>query len=100
MGYSAAYNFAQQTDLETAVRWHLSANCYPPVPSFMIQPCVDAINAVLEDDYNQVVDLPDGVTYKNLSTAPAWAIIENYRLDGIVDGLNNKSFDFGDDWEE
>lgn len=100
MGYSQAYNIAQQTDLETTVHWHLTANCYPPVPNYMEQVCIDAIDAVLDDDYNRQIDLPDGVTYHNLSTAPAHAIVENFRLDGIIDGINNKSWDFGEDWEE
>ena len=100
MGYSTAYNFAQQTDLETAVGWHLTANCYPPVPRIMIQTCVDAVDAVLDEDWGRFIDLPEGVTYQGSTTAPASAIVESHRLQGIVDGLYNKSFDFADDWEE
>lgn len=100
MGYSIAYNMAQQTDLETVVRWHLSANCYPPVPSYMVQVCIDAIDAYLDGDSVRGIDLPDGTLWRGKPVAPAYAVVENFRLDGIIDGINNKSFDWGEDFEE
>lgn len=100
MGYSIAYNMAQQVDLETAVRWHLSANCYPPVPSDMAQICIDAIDAYLDGDSMREIDLPEGTLWRGKPVAPAYTIVENFRLDGIIDGINNRDFDMGDDWEE
>jgi len=44
-------------DLETQIGIHLSANHYPPVPSSMIQPCIDAIDAYYDEDYNRLIVL-------------------------------------------
>ena len=37
-------------DLETQIGIHLRGNHYPPVPSSMIQPCIDAIDAYYDED--------------------------------------------------
>ena len=69
-------------DLETAIGYHLQGNHYPPVPLSMVEPCIQAINAYWEDDYNKMIELPEGVTYRGGATsAPAYAIIENHHLD-------------------
>jgi hypothetical protein len=68
-------------DLETQIGIHLSANHYPPVPSSMIQPCIDAIDAYHDEDYNRLIDLPEGVSWRNQPNAPAHAIVEAHHLD-------------------
>lgn len=60
---------------------HLVSNFYPPVPAFMAQTCVDALNAYWEQDTNRMIDMPKGVSYKGSTSAPAWAIVEQHRLD-------------------
>jgi len=32
-------------DIEETVRWHLSSNCYPPLPEAYVPMCVEAIRA-------------------------------------------------------
>lgn len=59
---------------------HLVSNFYPPVPAFMAQTCVDALNAYWEQDTNRMIDMPKGVSYKGSTSAPAWAIVEQHRL--------------------
>jgi hypothetical protein len=85
MGYSNLLDLASQTDLTTAVSWHLKANCYPPVPDIMIPICVEAIDLAICEEGNQYVELPEGVLYKGDTSAPAWAIVDNYRLGAIID---------------
>ena len=69
-------------DIETQMSIHLSANHYPPVPKSMIRPCIEAIDAVNDLGlWNADIEMPEGVTYKGLTTAPAWAIIEQHHLD-------------------
>jgi hypothetical protein len=46
----------------------------------MVQPCIDAIDAYYEDDFNKEIEMPEGVLYKGKTTAPAWAIIEQHHL--------------------
>jgi hypothetical protein len=72
-------------DIETQMSIHLSANHYPPVPKSMIRPCIEAIDAVNDLGlWNADIEMPEGVTYKGLTTAPAWAIIEQHHLDAWI----------------
>jgi hypothetical protein len=80
MGYNTALDLAQELDLESAIGYHLQGNHYPPVPLSMVQPCIDAIDAYYEDDFNKEIEMPEGVFYKGRTTAPAWAIIEQHHL--------------------
>jgi len=68
-------------DLETQIGIHLSANHYPPVPSSMIQPCIDAIDAYWDEDYNKLIEMPKGVSYRGSNFAPASAIVKQHHLD-------------------
>jgi hypothetical protein len=68
-------------DLETQLAYHLQGNHYPPVPLSMVQPCIDAIDAYYENDAMRQIAMPDGVFYKGMSHAPAYAIIEQHHLD-------------------
>ena len=73
--------FDTEFDLEMAISIHLQNNHYPPVPLSMVQPCIDAIDAAWNQDYNLMIELPQGVTYRGGATsAPAYAIIENHHL--------------------
>ena len=67
--------------IEQQINLHLQYNFYPPVPSSMVQSCVDAINAYWNEDYDHEIELPQGVEYRGKTTAPAHAIISNHRLD-------------------
>jgi hypothetical protein len=68
-------------DLETQLAYHLQGNHYPPVPLSMVQPCIDAIDAYYDEDYNKLIEMPEGVSYKGDTHAPAWAIIEQHHLE-------------------
>ena len=80
MGHNTALDLAQELDLEVAIGYHLQGNHYPPVPLSMVQPCIDAIDAYYEDDFDKEIEMPEGVSYKGRTTAPAWAIIEQHHL--------------------
>ena len=68
--------------IEQQIGIHLSSNHYPPVPSTMIQPCINAIDAVNDLGlWDLEIPLPEGVFYKYQNTAPAHAIIENHHLE-------------------
>jgi hypothetical protein len=84
MGSNFANDLAtmEDLDLETAIGYHLQGNHYPPVPLSMVPVCIEAIDAIWEDDFQRECLLPEGVTYKNgQDTAPAWAIAEQHHLD-------------------
>jgi hypothetical protein len=84
MGSNLAYELADgllDLDLETQIGIHLQGNHYPPVPKSMIQPCIDAIDAYHDEDYNRLIVLPAPITWRNKNTAPASAIVEAHHLE-------------------
>ena len=86
MGRLQTEEVAGMVDLDTALRWHLQYNHYPPVPGAMVKPCKDAIEIARhwneDDEMDELVDLPDGVQYKGRDDgkALATALIEDYHL--------------------
>ncbi len=46
----------------------------------MVEPCIEAIDAYYEEDFDRAIEMPEGVSYKGQTHAPAWAIIEQHHL--------------------
>ena len=67
--------------LEDSIAIHLSANHYPPAPRSMVQPCIDAIDAYYDEDYQRLIDLPAPITWRDKSQAPASAIVDAHHLE-------------------
>jgi hypothetical protein len=83
MGSNMAYDLASDElglDLEMALSMHLQGNHYPPVPLSMVQPCIEAIDAYWDEDYNKLIEMPEGVFYRGESFAPAHAIVDQHHL--------------------
>jgi len=89
MGYNTALDLSEELelDLEMAIGIHLRSNHYPPVPLAMVQPCIDAIDAYYEDDFDREITLPEGITWRNQDTCPASAIIDAHHLDAWLPEL-------------
>jgi hypothetical protein len=72
-------------DLETQILYHLKGNHYPPVPAEMVAPCIEAIDAYYDEDYDRMIDMPKvgdfQITYKGSTQAPARAIISQHHLE-------------------
>jgi len=81
MGYTTAVSLSEELDLEVALGYHLQGNHYPPVPLSMVEPCIEAIDAYWEEDFDRAIEMPKGVFYKGKTNAPAWAIVEQHHLD-------------------
>ena len=82
MGAMRAMDIAENFDLEEGIKIHLTTNHYPPVPIEMLPTCIEAIDAVnSESDWDKLITLPDGISYKGLTQAPASAIIEQHHLE-------------------
>ena len=72
-------------DMETQMRIHLQNNHYPPVPTSMVKPCIEAIDAVNDLGlWDADIELPEGVSWKGSNYAPAHAIIEAHHLDAWI----------------
>lgn len=100
MGSVTAIGLADSVlDLETQLLYHLRGNHYPPVPAEMVQPCIDAIDAAYDEDYNRMIDMPMvgdfQITYKGNTQAPAWAIIEQHHLDFFINPVDDYNEDEG-----
>ena len=80
MGSLQAAEMAEFADLRQGLTWHLRGNHYPPVPLEMIEPCIEAMYAYAEGDSHRQIPLPEPITYKGSSTAPAVEIIEAHHL--------------------
>ena len=85
MGSVTAIGLAEtELDLERQLAYHLQGNHYPPVPLSMVAPCIEAIDAAYDEDYDREIEMPQGVSYKGNTTAPAWAIIEQHHLSWFI----------------
>ena len=81
MGHTTAVGISElNIPLKEQIEIHLVSNFYPPIPRFMAQTCVDALNAYWEEDIDRMIDMPNDVKYKGSTSAPAWAIVEQHRL--------------------
>ena len=81
MAYDLASNDLLDLDLDTQIKIHLTSNHYPPVPSSMVEPCIDAIDAYYDEDYERLIKLPQGVFWKGQDTSPASAIVNAHHLE-------------------
>jgi hypothetical protein len=70
-----------ELELEQAITIQLRSNHYPPVPLSMVQPCIDALDAYYDEDYDRMIQLPAPVLWKGRDQAPASAIIEAHHLE-------------------
>ena len=58
MGSITAIGLADSVlDLETQLAYHLQGNHYPPVPLTMVQPCIDAIDAYYDEDFDREIPM-------------------------------------------
>lgn len=88
MGYLTAFGIAEaDIPLEQQVAWHFSSNCYPPVPQYMVPVAIEAIEAILDDDYDREIDLPEGVTFRGCTKVSPADAVETLFLFAFVDAL-------------
>ena len=91
MGSVTAIGLADSVlDLETQLAYHLQGNHYPPVPLIMVQPCIDAIDAFYDEDWDREIAMPEGVSYKGINVAPAWAMVEQHHLSWFIDPIDEE----------
>ena len=90
MGSVTAIGLADTTlDLETQLAYHLKGNHYPPVPVEMVKPCIEAIDAFYDEDFDRMIEMPMvgdfQITYKGMTHAPAHAIVEQHHLEWFIE---------------
>lgn len=70
-----------ELDLETQIRLQLRSNHYPPVPVSMVPVCIEAIDKANEGEWEELITLPEGVSWRGEPCAPVNAIIEQHHLE-------------------
>ena len=93
MGSVTAIGLADTTlDLETQLAYHLKGNHYPPVPVEMVKPCIEAIDAFYDEDFDRMIEMPMvgdfQILYKGMTHAPARAIVEQHHLEWFIEPAN------------
>jgi hypothetical protein len=81
MGSLQANEMANLADLDTALTWHLQCNHYPPIPTYMVEPCKQAIEACNNGEWDYLIDLPNGTTYRGEESVRACVIVEALHLE-------------------
>jgi hypothetical protein len=83
MGLMTAIDLSEMdVTLEQQIGYHFVANCYPPIPKEMIPVAIEAIDAYWEEDYQKLIQLPEGVEFRDGSTKiTAVQAIESLRLE-------------------
>lgn len=70
--------------LEQQVAMHLATNCYPPVPSYMVEPAIEALDVVNDGIGGMLIELPAGVEFRGKRFATGFEIVESLRLGAWV----------------
>lgn len=87
MGRASLDGMLEMASQDVALEWHLLSNHYPPLPLSLVEPCKQAIEAGLEEDWQRQIPLPDGMldgrTGKPYMTAGR--LIEAAHLDSFLD---------------
>jgi hypothetical protein len=82
MGRLTAMEIAEtELTLEDQITWHLKSNHFPPIPKSMVKPCIEAIDAANEGEWEKLISLPEGTGYRGLTVAPVHAIVEAHHLE-------------------
>lgn len=85
MGMNHALDLASsKLELSAQIAFHLRGNHYPPVPLSMVGPCIEAIQAYAEGNWEQEITLPEGILWRGHNTAPAHAIAQAHHLDAWI----------------
>jgi hypothetical protein len=66
----------------------------------MVQPCIDAIDAYYDEDYDRMIDMPMvgnfQILYRGETQAPARAIVDQHHLNWFIQPAE----DIPDEWIE
>ena len=86
MGRSSLEGMLEVADKDVALKWHLRSNHFPPHPVEMVAVAAAAIDAANDDDFDRLIDLFDGVTWRDgRSSVEAWRLIDSLHLEGFIE---------------
>jgi hypothetical protein len=85
MGHMSAVDMVAHASQDNALRWHLQANHYPPLPSSLLPVAKRVIQKAKRRDWDARVRLPKGILWKGKTTAPVSACVEAWHLDAFLE---------------
>ncbi len=85
MGYLQASEMARLAPGDMALRWHLTANHYPPLPESLIPVAKRVIKLALADRLDDEVRLPKGITWRGQSKVPVRVAVESWHLEAFLE---------------
>ena len=68
-------------DIDTALRIHFNFNHYPPLPLSLLPVAKKAIQLAGNEQYDELIDLPEGITWKRRNKASVYACVNAWHLD-------------------
>lgn len=71
--------------LDNALGWHLQSNHYPPLPYEVNAIAKRIIEEQGEWAWDDIIDLPEGMSYRGQQHAPVWACVEAWHLDAFLE---------------
>lgn len=86
MGRLILEDMISQTDRDTALQWHLTCNCYPPIPARMFAVARVALRLANQGKWDKPVHLPAGMAYRDGgNTATVTQIVRTLHLEAFLD---------------
>lgn len=89
MGLTQALGMAEgvaegSIPLRAALHYHLTVNHFPPIGEVLDTALEVVENLSDGGSLDDEVELPEGMTYRGRSHAPAWACVEAWHLDPFI----------------
>ena len=84
MGHLQAQEMKDRLSLDQALSWHLQSNHYPPVPLSMLPVCKEAIEHANTGDWDTLLQLPKGVSFRGSEKAPVSEIVRAHHLNDFL----------------
>jgi hypothetical protein len=90
MGSMRAIDFNEQVKagnirLEIALMDHLEANHYPPLPVALVPTAMHAIDLANIGDWDEVIDMPPRIQFRDRDTASVSEIVKSMHLDAFLE---------------
>lgn len=74
----------EPSDYWKLVAFHLQNNHQPSIPLSMVDTCIRAIEYANDGDFNTIITLPEGTSYKGANTASVETIVESHHLHHFI----------------
>jgi (2Fe-2S) ferredoxin len=74
----------EPSDYWKLVAFHLQENHQPSIPLNMVDTCIRAIEYANDGDFDVIITLPEGTSYKGANTASVETIVESHHLHHFI----------------